>query len=68
MSNTEELNQVPERPDPVKVAAELSHELQEALAEIETLKAANRELSIATSRAEAARDVLKELLIEAMRR
>jgi hypothetical protein len=57
-----------EKIDPVKLAAELSHELEQAREEIEVLQGANREWHVMLARAEAARDILKDLRVEAMRR
>jgi hypothetical protein len=48
--------------DQTVLLSDLSHQLEEARAEIETLKAANREWVVHLARAEGAREALKELL------
>jgi hypothetical protein len=50
--------------DQTLLLSDLSHQLEEARAEIEKLQAANREWVVHIARAEGARDALKELLRE----
>lgn len=50
--------------DQTLLITDLSHQLEEARTEIETLKTANREWAQNAMRAEAARDAMKELIGE----
>lgn len=54
--------------DQTALISDLSHQLEEARQEIETLKGANREWSALVARLEGARDALKDLLVDALRR
>ena len=54
--------------DQTALISDLSHQLEEARAQIEELEAARRNLQIKLIRVEGARDSLRELLVEALKR
>lgn len=52
------------KPDPIKLAADLSHQLEEARSRIETLEKANQEWHIENIRAKATAEAYKNLILE----
>jgi hypothetical protein len=54
--------------DQTALISDLSHQLEEARAQIEELEAARRNLQIKLIRVEGARDSLRELLVETLKR
>lgn len=53
-----------DNPDPVMLAADLSHQLEEALAKISMLEKANLEWSIECTRHKAVVDAFKQLILD----
>ena len=54
--------------DQTALISDLSHQLEESRAQIEELEAARRNLQIKLIRVEGARDSLRELLVETLKR
>lgn len=58
------MDDIQAKPDPIKLAADLSHELEEARHEIDELRKANEEYRIEHIRARATAEAYKELILE----